>query len=106
MTKKEIEFILNDTAYLKKGTKDSCIKVQDYVKNIEYISSKSSIDFEEFMECLSTLLGFSFQKKDTIPEKYFCDCDCRHSGCLLCPGQFSISKNANKICPFYKQEDK
>ena len=32
MTKKEIEFILNDNAYLKKGTKESCIKVQDYVK--------------------------------------------------------------------------
>lgn len=106
MTKKELEFTLQYNKYLKGGIKESCIKVQDYLKQIQFIESNSSINFEEFIECINILMGFSFQAKDIIPEKYFCNCDCRHSGCLLCPGEFSISKNAKKLCPFYKQEDK
>lgn len=106
MTKEEIDFVLKDNSYLENGTKQACVKIQDFLKQIKSIESSSSIDNREFLDAINVLLAFSFREKDTIPERWYCECDCRHSGALLCPGEFSISKNAKKLCPFYKQEDK
>ena len=105
MTKDEIEFILTDNNYLQKGTKESAIKVMDYLKNIESIESKSSIEFNEFIQCISTLIAFSFQAKDTIPERWYCENDCRYTSSLICPGEFNLDENSKKICPYYKQEN-
>ena len=106
MTKEEMQFVLKYNSYLENGTKQACVKIQDFLKQIKSIESSSSIDNKEFLESVNILLAFTFAFKDTVPNKWHCDCDCRHSGCLLCPGEFSISKNAKKLCPFYKQEDK
>ena len=85
MTKDELNFIIEDNQYLKGGTKEAALKVKDYVKKIQYVESNSSIEFKEFLECLNTLLAFTFPAKDTIPTKYYCDNDCKYSRCLLCP---------------------
>jgi len=105
MTKDEIQFILTDNNYLQKGTKESAIKVMDYLKNIESIQSKSSIEFNEFIQCISTLIAFSFRAKDTIPERWYCENDCRYTSSLICPGEFNLEENSKKICPYYKQEN-
>lgn len=91
MTKDEIEFILKNNGYLKNGTKEACLKVKDYLKQIKSIESKSSIEFNEFIQCISTLIAFSFRAKDTIPERWYCENDCRYTSSL--------------ICPYYKQEN-
>ena len=33
MTKEEINFVLEDNSYLENGTKQACVKIQDYLKN-------------------------------------------------------------------------
>ena len=105
MNREQIEFILKYNNYLKGGTKEACVKVKDYLKKIEVIESKSSIDFDEFHDCINTLLAACFQAKDTIPLKYFCENDCRYTNGLLCPGEFNLDKNSKNICPYYKQEN-
>lgn len=105
MTKDEIEFIIKDNSYLKNGTKQACIKVKDYMKNINSIESKSSIEFNEFIQCIGTLIAFSFQAKDTIPERWYCENDCRYNGCIICAGEFNTDDKSEKICPYYKQEN-
>ena len=104
MTKDEIEFILKHNSYLKGGTKESAIKVKEFIKQIETIESKSSIEFNEFIECIGTLIAFSFRAKDTIPEKWYCDNDCVYSSSLICKGEFNIDKKSENLCPYYKQE--
>ena len=104
MTKDEIEFILKNNGYLKNGTKEACLKVKDYLKQIKSIESKSSIEFNEFIQCISTLIAFSFRAKDTIPERWYCENDCRYTSSLICPGEFNLEENSKKICPYYKQE--
>ena len=39
MTKEEINFVLEDNSYLENGTKQACVKIQDYLKNIKSIES-------------------------------------------------------------------
>lgn len=104
MTKDEIQFILTDNNYLQGGTKEACIRVKDYVKNIKSIESNSSIDFNEFIESINILLAFTFRAKDTIPERWYCDNDCKYSSLMLCPGEFNTEEKAEKICPYYVPE--
>lgn len=105
MTKKEIDFILEYNSYLENGTKQACVKIQDYLKNIKTSESSSSVDSKEFLESISIVLAFCFQHKDTVPNKWHCEFDCRHSGALICPGEFNLDKNSHKLCPYYRQED-
>ena len=105
MTKKEIDFILKDNSYIENGTKQACVKIQDYLKNIKTSESSSSIEFNEFIECVGILLAFTFSSKDTIPERWYCDNDCRYNGCMICPGEFNLEEDSKKICPYYKQEN-
>ena len=62
---------------------------------------------DEFMDAVKTLMAFAFRQDDTIPEKWQCDNDCRMVSNLLCPGECNkcnISKNADKMCPFFMDE--
>ena len=104
MTKDEIQYILKDNNYLQGGTKEASIKVKDYLKNIKSIESNSSIDFNEFIESINILLAFTFRAKDTIPERWYCDNDCKYSSLMLCPGEFNTEEKAEKICPYYVPE--
>lgn len=104
MSKDEIQFILTDNNYLQGGIKEASIKVKDYVKNIQSVESKSSIDYKEFLDAINTLLAFSFRAKDTIPERWCCENDCKYSGFLLCAGEFNTDDKSEKICPYYVPE--
>lgn len=106
MSKDEIEYVLKNNGYIKNGTKEACIKVKDFVKNIQSIESKSSIDCKEFLDAINTLLAFSFRAKDTIPERWCCDNDCIYTNFMTCPGEFNVSKDSKdlKICPYYIPE--
>ena len=104
MTIDEIQFILTDNNYLKGGTKESAIKVKEFIKQIETIESNSSIDYEEFLIAINTLLAFCFESNDKIPEKWYCDNDCVYSSSLICKGEFNIDKKSENLCPYYKQE--
>lgn len=105
MTKEELNFILKYNNYIKGGTKEASLKVKDFVKKIQYVESNSSIEFKEFLECIGTLLAFTFSSKDTIPERWYCDNDCRYNSCMICPGEFNTEEKSEKICPYYKQEN-
>ena len=104
MTKEEINFILEYNNYIKGGTKEASLKVKDYVKKIQYVESNSSIEFKEFLECIGTLLAFTFSSKDTIPERWYCENDCRYNGCMICAGEFNTDNKSEKICPYYVPE--
>lgn len=105
MTKEEMQFVLKDNSYLENGTKQACVKIQDFLKHIKSIESSSSVNNREFLDAINVLLAFSFREKDTIPERWYCECDCRHSGALLCPGEFNVNKSSHKLCPYFRQED-
>lgn len=105
MTKDEIQFIVDYNNYLQGGTREAAIKIKDYLKQIKSIESKSSIEFNEFIQCIGTLLAFTFSSKDTIPERWYCDNDCRYNSCMICPGEFNTDEKSEKICPYYKQEN-
>ena len=104
MSKDEIQFILTDKNYLQGGIKEASIKVKDYVKNIQSVESKSSIDYKEFVDAINTLLAFSFRAKDTIPERWCCDNDCIYTNFMICAGEFNINDKSEKICPYYIPE--
>ena len=104
MTKDEIEFIVKRNNYLKDGTKEACIKVKEFIKQTKKIESKSSIDYEDFLNSINTLLAFCFQAKDTIPERWYCENDCRFTSSMICKGEFNIDKNSKKLCPYYVPE--
>ena len=105
MTKDEIEFILKHNNYAKNGTKEACIKVKEFIKQTKKIESKSSIDYEDFLNSINTLLAFCFESNDKIPEKWYCDNDCVYSSSLICKGEFNIDKKSENLCPYYKQEN-
>ena len=104
MTKDEIEFILKHNSYLKGGTKEACIKVKEFIKQTKKIEFKSSIDYEDFLDSINTLLAFTFSSKDTVPDKWYCDNDCRFTSSMICKGEFNIDKNSKKLCPYYVPE--
>ena len=104
MTKDEIEFIVKHNNYAKNGTKEACIKVKEFIKQTKKIESKSSIDYEDFLNSINTLLAFTFSSKDTVPDKWHCDNDCRFTSSMICKGEFNIDKNSKKLCPYYVPE--
>ena len=35
MKKEEMQFVLQDNSYLEKGTKQACVKIQDFLKHLD-----------------------------------------------------------------------
>lgn len=109
MERKELDFVLKQNQCLEGGTKEACVKVRDFLQHAtnpgnQIHSALSCVTADEFMEAVKTLMAFAFQEEDAIPEKWQCDSDCRRVSYLLCPGEFNISKTANKMCPFFMDE--
>ena len=109
MERKELDFVLKQNHYLEGGTKEACVKVRDFLSHAtnpgnQIHSALSCVTADEFMDAVKTLMAFAFRQDDTIPEKWKCDNDCRMVSNLLCPGECNISKNADKMCPFFMDE--
>lgn len=109
MERKELDFVLAYNHYIKGGTKEACIKVREFLRCVtnpeNQISSESDcVTAEEFVESVKTLLVFSFQQEDQIPEKWHCEYDCRKVSDFLCPGECAIDDSAKKLCPFFMDE--
>ena len=109
MERKELDFVLAYNHYIKGGTKEACIKVREFLRCVtnpeNQISSESDcVTAEEFVESVKTLLAFSFQQEDQIPEKWHCEYDCRKVSVFLCPGECAIDDSAKKLCPFFMDE--
>lgn len=110
MVRKELDFVLKQNQYLEGGTKEACVKVRDFLRhnattNLKnQISALSCVTVDEFVEAVRTLMSFSFQQEDTIPEKWKCNGDCKRTSNLLCPGECNISKTSEKECPFFVDE--
>lgn len=109
MDRKELDFVLKQNQYLEGGTKEACVKVRDFLQHAtnpgnQIHSALSCVTADEFMEAVKTLMAFAFQEEDAIPEKWKCDSDCHRISSLLCPGECNISKDANKMCPFFMDE--
>lgn len=109
MTREELDFVLKQNAYLEDGTKQACVKVKESIQNVRCTDNKieilqSCVSIDEFMEAMRILVAFASQKKDQTVKTWYCDDDCRRISSLLCPGEGSISKDAETICPFYVDE--
>lgn len=111
MVRKELDSVLKQNQYLEGGTKEACVKVKDFLRHAttnpgnQIQSTLSCVTADEFIEAVRTLMSFSFQQEDTIPEKWRCDDDCKKTSNLLCPGECNISKTSEKECPFFMDEN-
>ena len=109
MERKELEWVLESNHYLKGGTKDACVKARDFIVHSmnpgnQLHAPLSCVRADEFVEAVRVLVAFAFMKEDTIPETWECDKDCKMTSCVICPGEFNIKKDANKICPYFMDE--
>ena len=110
MKRTALDFVLKQNQYLECGTKEACIKVRNFLQYAtitpgnQIHSELSCVTNEEFIEAVNTIMAFTFQQKDTIPERWKCDNDCRMVSYPLCPGECNISKTANQTCPFFTDE--
>lgn len=111
MVRKELDSVLKQNQYLEGGTKEACVKVKDFLRHAttnpgnQIQSTLSCVTADEFIEAVRTLMSFSFQQEDTIPEKWRCDDDCKRTSNLLCPGECNINKTSEKECPFFMDEN-
>lgn len=110
MEREMLNFVLQDNHYIEGGTKEACIKVRDFLHYAQLsgnkiISTNTCVSAEEFEEAVKTLMAAAFQQDDTIPERWYCDNDCRYTSYILCPGECNIRKNSDKLCPHYSGEE-
>ncbi|MCI8964855.1 MAG: hypothetical protein HFJ43_00605 [Clostridia bacterium] len=110
LTKKELNFVLEQNHYFKKGTKGACVQIRDFLRHVTIsegqIRSRSScVTADEFIEAVNVLMAFAIQQpEDVIPERWACDNDCRRTSSLFCPGECSLSKDTNERCPYFMDE--
>ena len=109
MKRTELDCVLKQNHYLAGGTKEACIKVRDFLSHAtnsenQIHSAHSCVTTDEFMDAVKTLMAFTFQQDDTVAEKWKCDNDCKKVSDILCPGECNISKNTDKVCPFFMDE--
>ena len=110
MKREMLNLALEQNEYLVGGTKEACIKAREFLRYSQnsknQIHSKTScVSAEEFVESVETLMAFAFQQADTIPEKWKCDINCRLVTNILCPGECNMSITADKMCPFFMDEE-
>ncbi len=109
MRRDELDLLLKQNDYLKGGIKEACIIAKEFLRFASVSESKirpllSPVSPKEFTKAVSILIAYASQSDDTIPEKWYCDDSCQLSSLLTCPGNFAIDKDADKICPYYKDE--
>ena len=109
MLRKDLDIVLKHSDYKNGGTKKACVLVREFLNHIKINSNQisspdSSVSPEEFIQAVSTLLAFSCDKSDTIPEKWHCDVDCIHSMSLFCDGECNLDSSSSKLCPFFTDE--
>ena len=110
MEREMLNFVLRDNHYIEGGTKEACIKVRDFLHYAQLsgnkiISANTCVSAEEFAEAVKTLMASAFQQEDTIPERWYCDNDCRYTSYILCPGECNIRRDSSKLCPHYSGEE-
>lgn len=109
MEKNKLDYILKKNNFLEGGTKEACIKAREFIRYSSIfedgISSKlSCVSDEEFLKAVKTLIAFSFNQDDTIPETWSCDSDCKRISQDICPGECNINKDSSKTCPYFIDE--
>lgn len=109
MNQDELNFVLKWNDYSEGGTKQACVKVKEFlrhasIKEQDVHSVSSCVTAEEFVKSVEILMAFAFQHEDEIPERWACDSDCHKVSSLLCLGEFNISKDSKKLCPYFQDE--
>ena len=108
MKRKELNFVLDSNGYIPGGTKESCVKIKEFLRNSThfnaYTISSSCVSIQEFLESVQVLLAFAFQQEDTIPKTWHCDSDCHRAMDLLCPGECCLDKDSESLCPYFQDE--
>jgi hypothetical protein len=109
ISRKELEFVIENNKYLKGGTKEACVKVRQVLKNSQNVGSQfqatcETVSSEEFMEAIQIIMAATFQKPDEVPDMWRCDSDCKMTSYLLCPGECNLNGNASKMCPHFMDE--
>lgn len=109
MRRDELNLLLMQNDYLKGGTKEACVIAREFLRFASISESKirplcSSISPKDFAKAVNILIAHASQSVDTIPERWYCDDSCQLSSLHTCPGNLAIDKDANKLCPYYKDE--
>lgn len=121
MKREELDFVLKNMAFKPGGTREACVKVNDFMGNFykhlyengqitlppnhaPLVFPESCVTFEEFIEAINVLMSSAAMKKDEIPTRWNCDTDCRHVCSLFCFGQFNVTKESVALCPFFSDE--
>ena len=87
----------------------TCEVIEEYAKedgDITLVKKKITTKYlPPDMMAVKTLMAAAFQQDDTIPERWYCDNDCRYTSNILCPGECNIRRDSKKLCPHYSGED-
>lgn len=107
MQREYFEDLLKSENYLKGGTKESCIKAKEFIRNAQEVekykikTSFSCVDSKEFIEAVKVLIAYAFSKEDEIPKTWYCDSECRMVNSSICLGECNLDENSNNLCPYF-----
>ena len=73
MERKELEYILESSHFMKGGTKEACVKAREFIENSmnpgnQLHAPLSCVNADEFVEAVKILIAFAFKQEDIIPE--------------------------------------
>lgn len=120
MDRLELEKVLKQQAFRHGGTREACVKVQDFMINFykwgyenkygkdKMEFPKSCVTVEEFIDALDVLVASTFLKKDEVPKVWRCNPEkCKFSDTDFCYGMFNLTLDTTvtNVCPFCKAVD-
>lgn len=100
MKRKMLEYIIKSNKYFHGGIKEACVIAKEYITH----KNNSCVSEEEFFEAVKTLIAYSFQNADDMPEFWHCDVDCKKCSWIFCPGECNVDKEALRKCPYFEDE--
>ena len=121
MTREELDYVVKKMAFKPGGTREACVKVKDFMINFyrymhetgqitlppghaPLVFQESKVTLDEFIEAVNVLMASAAMKVDEVPVRWNCDSDCRHVCSLYCFGQFNLTQESVKMCPFFSDE--
>lgn len=120
MKREYVDYTIQKLKCVPNGSKEACVKVREYLQNIQLNRKNNTIssnDFccissEEFIDSVQTLLAYAWQNReqDMVPESWYCDNDCSNiDSCIFCPGEYQLASKdesgkslSKRLCPYFR----
>ena len=119
MKREYVDYTIQKLKCVPNGSKEACVKVREYLQNIQLDRKNNTIssnDFccvssEEFINSVQTLLAYAWQNReqDMVPESWYCDNDCSNiDRCIFCSGEYQLAAKdergkslSKRLCPYF-----